>query len=247
MRFTPALVAFYLLTLVINRLWPAGAGFMDWVSFALELGLDLLIVGVVHGLVARTGATPLRLLQLSFLATAVSTTNFRVLGQAFGVVLSKTMGTWLELEINAPYIAFFALGAAALGMLARSYHPRAGAIAGVASLLFGALVLCFYLAPLAATGFPLQNRILHVACFGVSALVLGAGATVLAVGKGLPPRLVAAGYMSITLSGLLFQATEIAKGALSLDTVLDLTWTFGQLAVLAGVELWQAPGREIPH
>jgi hypothetical protein len=177
-----------------------------------------------------------RLVQWSFLSTILSTTNFQILSHAFGVVLSKTQGTWLELEINLPYLAFFALGAAALFVWVKRLGPDASkTLPWALGFAFTAFITALMLPGLNATGFPLQNRLLRVLCFVVAGGIFGSGVYLLAFGKGLAVRLLTFGYLSMTLSGLLFQVTEISRGAYRLDLVLDLTWTLGQFLVILGL------------
>jgi len=203
----------------------------DNVAFALEVALDLQVIALavqvarVEDERAPTG----RWVAGSFLATLISTSNFRLLQHVWAVKLKETMGTWLELEINVPYVACYALGAVALWRLARS---RGAAAALAAAALAGALA---FLGPgLRASGYPAQNQVLHLMCFAVSALVVGAAGVVLATGDA-GPRLLAAGYIGLAVSGFLFQVTEIHPGRYALDTAMDLTWTLGQLAAVAAL------------
>ncbi|MDB5096301.1 MAG: hypothetical protein JWM80_722 [Cyanobacteria bacterium RYN_339] len=223
------LLLYYAASLAVQRLVPTAAPMLEVGALALELGLDVLVI-VLAGRVA--GGLPFRLIQLSFAATILSTCNYQVLSRVFGVVLKKTMGTWLELEINVPYLGFFALGAAALWLLA----GRARAL----SLVATAVILAILVPPLLASGFPLQNQVLHVLCFVLSGLIWGAGLQLWFAGKH---RLPALGYMAMSLSGLLFQFTELRPGVYPLDLAIDLTWTLGQFAMVGGLLIARAPTR----
>lgn len=198
----------------------------EW-SLGLELALDLLAIGAA----VRCGR---KLVAAAFACTLISTSNFQVLQRVFHVELSKTMGTWLELEINAPYVGCFAF--AALALIAWARPDRKQVTAGVMlSLAAFGLSLAAFLPALNRTGYHVQNRVLHVVCFAVSALVYGFGVVSMAQLDQPRRALVAAGFVSIALSGLFFQVTEIFPKAYALDTVMDLTWTLGQLAAVAGL------------
>lgn len=195
-------------------------------QFGLEVALDVLAVAAA--LVARE-----RIVAGAFVATLISTSNYKILNTFFGIKLQDTMGTWMELEINAPYFTFYALGALALFRYTREERKQcaAGLILSVVAL---AVTVCALAPGLSRGPFHPQHRILHMFCFAVSAVIYGYGSVGLA---SLDPRraLLSLGFIAIALSGLFFQVTEIFPGAYALDHAMDLSWTLGQFAAIVGL------------
>lgn len=195
-------------------------------TFALELVLDALAI-------AAAVAAGEKVVAGAFLATLISAANYKILNAVWGVKLPDTMGTWLELEINAPYFTCYALGALALFRYARD--DRKQCAAGLILSVIAFAVTVGALGPGLARGpFHVQHRILHMLCFAVSAGIYGYGSVSLA---SLEPRraLIALGFVSLALSGLFFQITEIFPGAYALDLAQELAWTLGQFAAIGGL------------
>lgn len=212
------------------------AELLDNLAFALEIALDLQVIALAYR-VARDGADLAtrhiaRWIGGSFLCSAISSSNWRVLSKIYLVKLKSTMGTPLELEINVPYVGCYLLGAVALYRLGQR-DARPPKLGWALSVLVLAGALAGLVPALRATGNPVQNQVLHVACFVVSSIVVGFAAS-LVIGGATDARLAAAGYAGLAVSGYLFQITEIHAGV-DLDLAMDLTWTLGQFAVLAAL------------
>lgn len=227
---TGLLFVAYLVLLGAKAEVPVATAHPD-LAFVLEVALD----AVVIALAARRRYF---LVLVSFVATLVSTSNFQILSRFFGIKLPDTMGTWLEIEINIPYITCYAAGALVLFRWApdsgRRWAVPAGAMIALVSL---GGTLAWLLPGLMRTGYPAQNRVLHVMCFAVSAIIYGFGAVNVVPGEARGRALIALGYLSIAFSGLLFQITEIFPRVYAFDVPMDLTWTLGQFAVIYGLLL----------
>lgn len=203
--------------------------------FGLEVALDLLAIAAA----LQAGQ---KLVAGAFAATLISTTNFQVLSRVFAVKLPQTMGTWLELEINAPYVSCYALAALALWSWTREDRTKCTASLMLTVLALG-LTLGALLPGLGRTGYPMQNRVLHVICFVVSAFVYGFGVVNMAAIATPSRALTALGFVSLAMSGLFFQVTEIFPKAYALDVPMELTWTLGQFAAIAGLMMHEPEKR----
>ncbi|MBI1859670.1 MAG: hypothetical protein HYR96_01975 [Deltaproteobacteria bacterium] len=202
-------------------------------SLAVELSLDGAIIAAAAWLYRR-GSRVVGWVLVSFIFTVLSTVNYQILSERFGVSLKSAMGTPMELVINAPYVAFFALGVVALIIATTRQRVLAAALSTVVLTA----ILAFLLQGLIATGNPLQNQILHVICFALTSLIIGFGAVNLFTVSNPLGRTIGVGYISIALSGLFFQITEIYPTS-PLGSAIDLSWTLGQLIVLAALaSLW---------
>lgn len=249
-----ALIVVYFGMLALRYTAPSYAGLAGAISFFEEAILDLLAIalsaclaGLGNSMSAGTPSVPdhydrntFRAVLLSFTATLISLISFQILSRRFGITLPKIMGTWLEIVVNVPYIAFFALGAAALASMCRALDGRAAMRTG--SMFVGLailLILGCFLGGLHKTGNPLQNRVIHILCFSVSGIIFGFGLrNLLSKRAGAATHLLSGGYMSMALSSLLFQATEIYPQIPLPEILLDLTWTSGQFAVVCGLFLF---------
>lgn len=252
-----ALVAVYSGMLALRYSASSYAGLSGTIAFFEEAILDLLAIALSACLVGLSNSAPagapsvpdhydrnaFRAVLWSFTATLISLISFQILSRRFGITLPKIMGTWLEIVVNVPYIAFFALGAAALVSICRTLDGRAAMKAGrVFASLAILLILVVFLGGLHKTGNPLQNRVIHMLCFLVSGIIFGFGLrNLLSKGASAATGLLSGGYMSMALSGLLFQATEIYPRVPLPDILLDLTWTAGQFAVVCGLFLFSRP------
>lgn len=218
---TAALFLFYLVLL--------GAKAEGLTLVALEVVLDVTVI-------ALAARRRWYLVAGAFAASLISTTNFQVVSRVFDVKLPSTMGTWLEIEINVPYITCYALAALALVRAARDSGRKQAPTAGaMLSLIAIGLTLACLLPGLTRTGYPMQNRALHVVCFAVSGVIYGFGAVNMAALEVPGWPLVALGLVGLALSGLFFQITEIFPRAYALDVPMELSWTLGQFAVICGL------------
>src|SRR2546427_520382 len=100
-------VVFYLVLLGARSTFASYGTLIDWILWCQEIFLDLIVISLassiagirlfkLFGLAPTNSTRELRkvfcLVSGSFLATLVSTVNFRILSKGFGVSLSKTMG-----------------------------------------------------------------------------------------------------------------------------------------------------------
>lgn len=221
-----------------------------WLAFGLEVALDLTGALIAAGLALdgiapdrpgpesrdRSAARAYGFASLALLSTAISTSNWQFLSQVLGYRLTEVIGTWLELEVNAPYIACFAFAALCLVTLVWRTGLRYRVVLGtVISGLLATAVLLFILPDLHGSDHPLQHQILHVACFVVSAAILGFGYMNLMPGAPASARLLACGFSALAVSGFLFQLTELHPGVHAFDTAMEVTWSWGQFAAVIGL------------
>ena len=222
-------------------------GFILWLQ---EIGLDIAALYLLLPFLSSRsqslfGKAPLdrrayQLLTGSMIATITSSTTYQVLSRIFGWTLPKAMGTPIELVINIPYMAFFLFGLLALVRgLIKGPRPSRILFTVILSLgLLGVTALLFS-SPLSATGFPLQNQVLHWVCFTLECAVV-AVACMNILERSRKLRYVSLGYASIAISGYLFQITEIYKGVSFLDFPVDTSWTLGQLLLVLGLSFKQS-------
>lgn len=249
MGFAFVLLLSYLASILVRQLLPGSSGFVGNGTLALELVLDVIALGLaaklarVHDahpshstgdpVVIRKRGLALRLIQWSFVATLISTINFQILSRFFGVKLPDTMGTWLELEINAPYLGFFALAAGALLLIIKASASRSALIVSIClSCAVTVLIFLFSLVALNMSGFPLQNRIIHIIAFVITGIIFGTGIYLAINADKLANRWISLGFMSMASSGMLFQWTEIFKKLQPMDLTLETTWIMGQFSIV---------------
>lgn len=230
---TAVLFLLYVIGYVVRWTMPAMGDQVDTFAMLLELALDAVAASVAFRL-----PRVYRLVGLSFVATGLSAANLDLLTHAFGVELAKTRGTWLELEINLPYFAFFllALGAIALLLTARRGPSARLPLAGFVAAFIGLTAWKMHPALMGA-GYGTQTLLVHEVAMALGGALVGGGLALAALGKGVVERVLGAAYASIAVSAVLFQVSVVSFGALPLDVPIDLTWTLGQFGAIAALLL----------
>lgn len=221
-----------------------------WLAFGLEVALDLTGAALAAGLALdgiapdrpgpesrdRSAARAYGFACLAFLSTAVSASNWQFLSQVLGYRLTEVIGTWLELEVNLPYVSCFAFAALCLITLVWRTGLRYRVVLGTAiSAMLAAVILLFVIPELHGSNHPLQHQLLHVACFVVSSAIVGFGYMNLMPGAATSARLLAGGFSALAVSGFLFQLTELHPGEHAFETAMEVTWTWGQFAAVIGL------------